>query len=46
MLSAKKVGIVGPTIAPALAPIAMMANRRLACSLLYSPDMKVQNTDR
>ena len=46
MLSAKKVGIAGPTIAPALAPIAIIANSRFACSLLYRPDMKVQKTDR
>ena len=46
MSSAKNVGIAGPTIAPALAPIAMIANSLFACSRLYRPDMNVQNTDR
>ena len=36
----------GPAIAPAIAPTAITLNRRFACSLLYSPDMNVQNTDK
>ena len=39
MLSAKKTGIDGPTMAPVLAPVAMTPNSRGAWSRLNNPDM-------
>ena len=45
MSAAKKVGIDGPTIAPRLAPLAMIANNRGACSFEKVPDMKLQKTE-
>jgi hypothetical protein len=44
-LSTKKIGIVGPTIAPVLAPVAMIPNRRGAWFYENRTDKKLQNTE-